>query len=76
MSIKKKIEVLRSAGFTVGERNPQVNRAFAGRFMVIEDHEGGELPTDDGRNGPWAIVGDNLNALVQQAYDAFEGDRF
>jgi len=71
-----RIRALRNAGFTVGDRDPRINRAFVGAFMVAEAHDESELPTDDGSDGPWAIVGDNLEALIIQAYDNFVGDRF
>lgn len=59
---------LREQGFTVGARDSRLNRKYAGAFMVVEAHEESELPTDDGSNGPWCIVGDDLDALVRQAY--------
>lgn len=61
-------------GFTVGKRDHRVNRKYRGDFMVVEAHEDNELPTDDGSNGPWAIVGDDLAALVREAYAAWCGD--
>jgi len=63
-------------GFIVGEREPRINTLHPGAFMVAEAFEDSELPTLDGRNGPWAIVGDNLESLIRQAFDAFNGDRF
>lgn len=63
-----KREDLERWGFTVGERDPRLNRAFVGRFMVVESHEESELPTDDGRDGPWCVVGDNLDALIERAW--------
>lgn len=74
MSIDQKIEVLRKMGFTIGERDPNFNRAFVGKYMVIEPHEKSEGPTDDGRNGPWCIVGDSLVALVEEAFNCYEGN--
>lgn len=37
--------------------------------MVAEGYEDSELPTDDGSNGPWCIVGDDLNSLIAEAFD-------
>ena len=65
--------VLLANGWTVGERDPRVNTNYPGRFMAIEPHEDSELPTEDGRNGPWAIVGDDLDELTRKAYDFFCG---
>lgn len=61
---------LEAYGYTVGDRDPRANTNYAGRFMVIEAHEADELPTKDGRNGPWCVVGDNLNNLIARAYEA------
>ena len=65
---------LREWGFVVGKRDPRINTRFEGSFMVVESHEESELPTEDGRNGPWCIVGDDLAALVREAYGVWEGD--
>lgn len=73
MEIQEMRATLEQHGFTVGARDPRVNRAFTGKFMVIEQHEDSQLPTDDARNGPWAIVGDDLDDLIEQAYDANHG---
>lgn len=59
---------LRAWGFTVGPRDPRLNTDFAGAFMVVEAHDDTELPTRDGANGPWCIVGDDLTALVAEAH--------
>lgn len=66
-----KLDELRKLGFIVGPRDPRLNRKYPGKFMVVESHDESELPTDDGSNGPWCIVGDDLDALVQQAYDVW-----
>lgn len=68
MSMETKTEWLRAQGFTVGTRDARLNTNYPGAFMVVEGHEDSELPTEDGRNGPWCIVGDDLAALVDQAY--------
>jgi len=61
-------------GFTVGARDPRFNRNYPGRYMVIEEHEADEGPTDDGSNGPWCIVGDILETLVNTAWDCGAGE--
>jgi hypothetical protein len=65
---------LRSWGFTVGERDPRLNSNYPGRYMVVESHEESELPTKDGSNGPWCIVGDNLDALIAEAHRVWVED--
>lgn len=60
---------LRARGFTVGARDPRINTNYPGAFMVVEAHDESELPTEDGSNGPWAIVGDDLQALIDEAYE-------
>jgi hypothetical protein len=59
-------------GFTVGPRDPRVNTRYDGAFMVIEPHDNEELPTMDGSDGPWAIVGDDLSALIACAFSLWE----
>lgn len=67
--LTKKRAELERWGFTVGARNPDVNTDYPGAFMVIEPHEPDELPTKDGSDGPWAVVGDNLEVLIELAFD-------
>ena len=62
---------LEAWGFTVGDRDPRLNTAFKGTKMVVESHEERELPTTCGSDGPWCIVGDDLDALIDQAYEAW-----
>ena len=71
MNRNQRAKWLTNHGFTVGARDPRANRAFKGSHMVIEAHDDDELPTNDGRDGPWCIVGDNLNALIDEAFDCF-----
>lgn len=75
MTVDEMADALRRAGFIVGKRDTRVNRNYPGSFMVIEDHEDSELPTDDGSNGPWAIVGDDLSSLIRQAYDIWKDEQ-
>jgi hypothetical protein len=57
-------------GFVVGLRDPRLNTDFPGQFMVVDDlHEESELPTRDGSNGPWCIVGDDLAKLIDEAFE-------
>lgn len=72
MAIIDKKKALEAAGFTVGERDLRLNRKYPGRFMVVEEHDDSELPTDDGSNGPWCIVGDDINALILEAHEYYE----
>ena len=74
LTFDQKVTVLRAYGWTVGERDPRLNTAYPGTKMVMEgtideverDHE---LPTVDGRDGPWCLVGDDLVPLVDEAFD-------
>jgi hypothetical protein len=68
-------EKLESGGFIIGARDPRLNSNFPGRYMVAEPHDESELPTKDGSNGPWCVVGDDLDELITQAADFFEGMR-
>jgi hypothetical protein len=69
MPSEEKTKWLREHGFIVGIRDSRLNTNYPGNFMVVEEYEDSELPTVDGRDGPWCIVGDDLAALVDQAYD-------
>jgi hypothetical protein len=60
---------LEQAGFFVGKRDPNRNKAFRGQFMVCQDTTEG--PSDDASTTSYCIVGDNLNALIRDAYDHF-----
>ncbi len=55
-------------GFRVGVRDPQINTAAPGAFMVAEPYTAAEVPTEDASRGPWAIGGEDLAALVAEAY--------
>jgi hypothetical protein len=60
---------LDAMGFKVGARDPAgINTDFPGAFMVAEEYERCELPTRDGSNGPWCLIGDDLDALVDEAF--------
>lgn len=67
MTTDDKIAFLRSHGWTVGDRDPRLNTDYVGKFMAVESYDESELPTRDGMNGPWCIVGDDLPALVDEA---------
>ena len=73
-SIEEKLVMLTKMGFTCGARDARLNRRFPGKFMVVEYHEESELPTEDGRNGPWCIVGDDLEELIDEAFNVW-GDQ-
>lgn len=60
---------LGECGFFVGARNPILNTKYPGRFMVLECPEDVTGPTEDGANGPWCIVGDDLPYLIATAFD-------
>lgn len=69
MTRDEKTAFLQSYGFEVGDRNSQLNRNYSGKFMVSEPYETSELPTEDGANGPWCIVGNDLDTLIDEGYD-------
>ncbi|WP_226554840.1 hypothetical protein [Celeribacter naphthalenivorans] len=63
------INGLKEMGWIVGERDPNMNRAFEGKYMVAEQLQDGDpYPTDDASDGRFCLVGDNLDALAQEAY--------
>lgn len=65
MTMQEKIRTLQQAEFLVGKRDPLVNPAFAGAYMVSEQHH-------FNFRGGWAIVGDDLDLLVEEAFEFFE----
>jgi hypothetical protein len=70
--IALKERALRDWGFIIGPRDPRLNTNYKGRFMVVEEeYEDMRLPTRNGSNGPWCIVGNDLNALIGRAYDVW-----
>lgn len=66
---ESKQTALERLGFTVGTRNPRLNTRYKRIFMIVESFDESELPTEDGSNGPWCIVGNDLGALVDEAYN-------
>lgn len=82
MIFEQKLRVLLAYGFTVGVRDGRLNTDHPGYYMVLEGtvqdaEEAGELPTRDGANGPWCLVGDDLSAMLDEAFDhAGMFDRF
>ncbi len=63
--------LLRTSGYIIGPRDPRLNTDFAGSLMVVEAHEASELPTKDGRNGPWCIVGNDPDKLLNEAFEHY-----
>jgi hypothetical protein len=61
-------QALESYGFKIGARDPKLNTAFTGAFMVAEAYEEGHTQ-EDGGGGVWCIVGDDLEELIQHAAD-------
>ena len=64
VTIEKKIAWLLEYDFAVGKRDPRVKPGEPGEFMVADFYDAG----DEDCAG-WAIVGDDLNDLVERAYD-------
>lgn len=64
---------LEAMGFIVGERDPNMNTAFTGAFMVAEPYEPGYTQPDAmGGDGVWCIVGDDLGHLIEDAGSFWE----
>lgn len=62
---------LESYAFTIGARDPQINSDFPGKFMVVEGLAE-QLPCKNAAegNGDWALVGDNLDWLINESFGA------
>lgn len=67
-TIRQMRKALQRAGFVIGIRDNRLNTDFPGKYMVAEAYDESDLPTKDGSNGPWCIVGDNLEELIVDAY--------
>ena len=60
--------LLRSHGFVLGPRDPNMNTAFKGQFMVSEQYPPGySQPDGMGGDGVWCIVGDDYDTLLAEA---------
>lgn len=71
-SIVAQIRALQAAGFVVGPRDPNMNRAFKGQYMVAEPYEAGTIQDDaEGGDGVWCIVGDDIIVLLREAISDF-----
>ena len=68
-----KLMWLLDQGFKCGVRDSRINTNYPGAYMVAEAHEESELPTKDGSNGPWCIVGDDYPKLISEAYSVWYG---
>ena len=69
-TLEEMTQFLVSYGWRIGQRDPRLNTNYPGQYMVVEAYEESDLPTEDGRDGPWCIVGDDLAMLVETGYDA------
>lgn len=72
MTRDDRLKLLAEYGWIVGKRDPRLNTDYAGEFMVCEPFEECEVPTRDGSNGPWCVVGDDLEKLIVDASDVLE----
>jgi hypothetical protein len=69
-TIEQKRTYLETLGYFCGARDTRLNTKFPGKFVVTDnDWKEYHLPTQDGSNGPWCIVGDSLDDLICQAFN-------
>jgi len=59
-------ESLQKHGFVIGARDRNLNTAFSGKYMVAESYPPGTI-SRDGSDGPWCVVGDHLETLIETA---------
>ncbi len=69
MTQDEKIAFLKSYGYIVGDRDSRLNTNYPGKFMVSEPYEECEFPMEQYQNGPWCIVGDDLEELVNEGHE-------
>lgn len=67
-------EAVEAAGLFVGERDPKRNKAYKGKFMVCENHGMGIESLNAGTGG-FCIVGDDLEALITEAFQWIEDEK-
>lgn len=60
---------LYTRGYYIGPRDPLRNQAFEGEWMVCGDPVPAVTPTDDAGSGGYCTVGDDLDALIRDAYN-------
>lgn len=63
-----KMILLETLGFVCGERNTKYNKGIKGKYMVSDRHHF----NDDEERG-FCVVGDNLDDLIIEAYNIWEG---
>ena len=71
-NLEQKIHTLQQIGLICGDRDPNRNTLFKGRFMVAEPLLDDAASTADAGRGGYAIVGDNLAELVDEAFEHFD----
>lgn len=64
-----KLSALQGIGLDLFPRNPARNRDFSGAWMVAQPLEDGEDPAT---TGAWCIVGDQPDALIQEAFEVWQ----
>lgn len=64
----EKLAWLLEHGLLVQARDMHMNSDFPGEYMISEWYETGHTQKD-GSGGVWCIVGDDLGALICEAYD-------
>ena len=73
---RRMMKYMLDGGWTIGQRNDhgvKLNMKFVGKYIAVEPHDESEAPTEDGSNGPWCIVGDDVDALLREAYEFARG---
>lgn len=71
-TLDQKMQLLQQIGLICGDRDPNRNTLFKGRFMVAEPLLDDAASTADAGRGGYAIVGDNLAELVDEAFEHFD----
>lgn len=63
VSLATKLQVILSYGFVLTARNWKVNPGHPGHYMVIEED-------DPSITDAWAVVGDRVEDLIDEAFNA------
>ena len=64
----KREYLVETLGFQIGPRDPQRRPDVSGKFMALENRTDITTRFEGGPNGPWCMVGDDEDALIDEAF--------
>lgn len=67
LPIALKLQVILSYGFVLAPRVEYINPKHGGHYMIVE---GCDIPTEVDAEDTWAVVGDQVEELINEAFNA------